>query len=288
MRTIFINGKFTAQRTTGVQRAAGRIVAALDRLLSSDAFAGGSRWVLLCPPDAVVPALRKIEVRTIGWPDSSLHIWEQILLPLAARGAMLVNLAGPAPLLKRRQVCTFHDAAVFDCPQAHTAAFGAWYRFLFRRIAGTAPRLLTVSGFSKGRLVARLGIEPTRVTVMHGSGDHMLPICADDATLPRLGLREGAYFVAVGSSNPMKNFRALLTAFASLPERCDARLVIIGAANDSVFAPDDQPVDTAGVVRAGSVSDRIICWTCGSRSSAKNMCSVRHKPMPSAPNFRAT
>ena len=27
---------------------------------------------------------------------------------------------------------------------------------------------------------------------------------------------------------------------------------------------------------------------CGRRSSAKNMCSVRHRPMPSAPNFRAT
>ena len=35
-------------------------------------------------------------------------------------------------------------------------------------------------------------------------------------------------------------------------------------------------------------STRIIFWTCGSRSSAKNMCSVRQSPMPSAPNFRAT
>ena len=31
----------------------------------------------------------------------------------------------------------------------------------------------------------------------------------------------------------------------------------------------------------------IIARTCGSRSSAMNMCSVRQRPMPSAPNSRA-
>ena len=35
---------------------------------------------------------------------------------------------------------------------------------------------------------------------------------------------------------------------------------------------------------AFSVSAMIICCTYGSRSFAKNMCSVRHSPMPSAPN----
>ena len=33
---------------------------------------------------------------------------------------------------------------------------------------------------------------------------------------------------------------------------------------------------------------RIMACMCGMRSSAKNMCSVRHRPMPSAPNSRAT
>ena len=39
--------------------------------------------------------------------------------------------------------------------------------------------------------------------------------------------------------------------------------------------------------RASVVLARIICCTMGSRSSAKNMCSVRQRPMPSAPNCRA-
>ena len=39
--------------------------------------------------------------------------------------------------------------------------------------------------------------------------------------------------------------------------------------------------------RAASVLDMIICRTARMRSGAKNMCSVRHRPMPSAPNLRA-
>jgi len=144
---------------------------------------------------------------------------------------------------------------VFDCPEAFTPAFGAWYRLVFRRVARRAHLLLTVSRFSKGRLTACLDIAPARVAVMHGSGDHMLSIRPDPTTLPRLGLQPQGYFVAVGSSNPTKNFRALLAAFAGLPARCDAQLVIVGGTNDAVFASEQRPVDGEHIVRAGAVSD---------------------------------
>lgn len=257
MKTIFINGKFTAQRTTGVQRTAGCIVAALDGLLGAEPVARAIRWVLLCPPNATAPVLRNIECRQVGRAAPSLHVWEQIMLPIAARGALLVNLAGSAPLLKRPQVCTFHDAAVFDFPQAHTAAFLAWYRFLMRRVGRTAPLLLTVSEFSRRRLVDRLGIASNRVAVLHGSGGHMLAVDAEAGAVERLGLRPGSYFVAVASANPVKNFATLLDAFARLPDRFDGRLVIIGGTNDKVFAGRDRGdrAEDARIVRVGTVSD---------------------------------
>ena len=40
----------------------------------------------------------------------------------------------------------------------------------------------------------------------------------------------------------------------------------------------------SAVRRSFSLSARIMARMCGMRSSAKNMCSVRHSPMPSAPN----
>jgi glycosyltransferase involved in cell wall biosynthesis len=83
----------------------------------------------------------------------------------------------------------------------------------------------------------------------------MAPVQADSATLTRLGLGGSRYFVAVGSANPVKNFRALLAAFAALPARCDVRLVVVGGTDDSVFSPDGQPSDSERVVRAGPVPD---------------------------------
>jgi glycosyltransferase involved in cell wall biosynthesis len=255
MRTIFINGKFTAQRTTGVQRAARGIVDALDRLLFTDASARAVRWILLCPPGAPVPTLRCIECRTTGRREPGLHAWEQFWLPWVARGQMLLNLAGSAPLLKRRQVCTFHDAAVFDVPEAHTWIFGVWYRFLFRIIGRRARLLLTVSAFSRDRLAARIGMAPDRMAIMQESGEHLLSIDADAGTLVRLGLRAGTYFIAVGSANPAKNFAALLKAFVDLPARFTGKLVIVGGIHRGVFAAGDWPVASDRIVQAGPVSD---------------------------------
>lgn len=255
MKTVFINGKFTAQRTTGVQRVAHCIVEALDALLLVDADARLIRWVLLCPPDATVPPLRHIECCVVGRRGAGLHAWEQGWLPQAARGSLLLNLTGSAPLLKRHQVFTFHDAAVFDVPEAHTWLFRTWYRFLFRRAGRIAPLVLTVSTFSRDRLVESIGVTPDRVAVLPESGEHLRAMPAAPGTLQRLGLRVGGYFVAVGSANPVKNFAALQAAFDGLPARCKARLVIVGGTHSGVFAAGGRTQAGARIVAAGTVTD---------------------------------
>src|SRR5690349_11020881 len=106
MTPLYINGKFAAQRTTGVQRVAAQLIAALDQQR------GLGRCVLLCPAGVPAPALRCIEVRSVGPAGMPLHAWEQWVLPRAARDGLLVNLAGAAPAFARRQVCMLHDAAV--------------------------------------------------------------------------------------------------------------------------------------------------------------------------------
>jgi len=107
--TVYLNGKFTAQKTTGVQRVARCLVEALDRGLArgSAGPAQALRWVLLCPPGGRLPELRHVEPRVIGSGRGGLHVWEQWTLPRAARDGLLVNLAGSAPAWAGRQVCTF-------------------------------------------------------------------------------------------------------------------------------------------------------------------------------------
>lgn len=245
--TVYVNGKFTAQRTTGVQRVAEQLVRALDARVAG-------RWVLLCPPGGHPPALRRIEVRSVGPAGLPATLWEQVVLPWAARDGVLLNLAGAGPALARRRVCMLHDAAVFDHPEAYTRRFVTWYRWLFRRVARQARALLTVSRFSRDRLALHLRVEASRFAILPNGADHLDAVEADGGVLDRLGLRGRRYVLAVGSDNPTKNHAALLTAFARLGDGHGLRLVMVGGGHSGVFAGRPR-VDPQGVVRAGEVDD---------------------------------
>jgi glycosyltransferase involved in cell wall biosynthesis len=262
MPTLFINGKFIRQQTTGVQRAAGQWLYALDHALHEDAREGrldpAVDWVLLVPAgEGPLPRLNHIRTRAAGPVGLPLVLWEQFVLPVAAWGGVLLNLAGSAPVLLRNQVCTFHDAAVFDCPQAYSRPFRWWYRFLFRHLAVRARLLLTVSRFSQQRLLLCLprGCRPLRV-VPNGGG-HFEPVLADDAVLSQFGLRSGGFVLVVGSANPNKNVARVVEAFHRLPPHPTRRLVLVGVPDNRVFSGHVHPGTAPGgdVVRAGAVPD---------------------------------
>lgn len=250
MSTTYINGKFLAQRMTGVQRAASCLVTALDHLLPR-----GADWVLLCPAGVTPPVLRNIQVREVGWAGRSLIAWEQVALPLAARHGRLVSLAGSAPLLARRGTTLIHDAAVFDRPEAYTPLFRRWYRFLFRRMARRGAGLLTVSAFSRTQLARALAVDAGRIGVVPEGSDHLAAIPVDERVLQRHGLESAPFLLAVASANPTKNLPALVTAFGQRDGADGLRLVIAGGSNERVFAGSDAAGDPAGVVRTGPVTD---------------------------------
>lgn len=255
MSTLFINGKFLAQPVTGVQRYAIHILKTMDALIADGRWTAAQPIILLAPDrrEIPTPAYRYLQVRKI--PAGNLHAWEQISLPLAASGSILLNLAGSAPLLKVGQICTFHDTAVFDFPGAYSPAFSRWYRLLFSVQGKLSRRLLTVSEFSKSRLCKHLGVRPEKVGVVSGAADHMRAQAGDDGVLGKLGVLAGKYLLAVGSANPTKNFARLIEAFAGVPD-VDARLVVVGGSNSAVFAGTaDTARDDPRIVRAGRLTD---------------------------------
>jgi len=242
---IYINGKFAAQDTSGVQRVATRLVLALDEQVQS------GQCVLLCPPTAAPPRMRNIEVRPLGGRQLPLTVWEQIVLPWTARQGLLLNLSGSAPAFSRRHVTFMHDAAVFDYPDAYTRTFTDWYRFLYRRLATTASSLITVSTFSRDRLAVSLGIPTSHFSVIPNGSDH-LDARPDELVLDRFGLRDTPFLLVVGSSNRNKNVEALVAAHGMLKQ--PPRLVIVGGRYDRVFAKvriAAQP----NVVRTGRLDD---------------------------------
>lgn len=256
--TIFINGKFLAQSLTGVQRYAIELLQAFDELLADGTETLPGIFVLLVPTLRIqqLPTLRRIQIREI--PSCNLHLWEQVRLPWAARGNLLINLAGSAPLIKIGQISTFHDTAVFDAPTSFSPSFVRWYRLLFKVQGRLSSRILTVSQFSKERLVNNLDIDPNKINVVHCGADHMSYRCADNSILSKLDVASGRYFLAVGSANPNKNFGRLIQAFVGL-EDPEVRLVVVGGSNTTVFADvSDAAREDPRIVRAGRLSDEEI------------------------------
>lgn len=253
MRTLFINGKFAAQRMTGVQRLAASLIQALDHLLLETGNI--DRWILVCPPGAKPPALKRVEIRFVGTMPGGLHAWEQFFLPAYTLGRPLLNLAGPAPLLKRRQVCMIPDAAVFDHPQAYTSAYGIWYRLLFRTISHSAQLVLTISEFSRQRLIQALGSHARRLQLVYCAATHMMSVTPEPTILNRFALKGVKYLLAVGSMNPTKNLPALVSAFRATTVP-DVRLVLVGGTNSAVFAGESlEATGDPRVITTGAISD---------------------------------
>jgi glycosyltransferase involved in cell wall biosynthesis len=251
---VYVNGKFCAQRTTGVQRYARCALEAIDARLA--VHQDGRRWTLLLPPGAAAPALRAVRVQCVPWNGpGGLHGWEQAALPRAARSGLLLNLAGSAPAWGAASLCVMHDAAPFDQPQAYTRVFATWYRWLFRHLARRpATRLLTVSDFSRERLAAALSVPSQRFTVAPGGAQHLDAVTADASALRSHGLDGQRFVLAVASRNPTKNLARLAQAWP-LVGRTDAKLALVGGANVRVFGGDAAAPTAAGWVDVGPLDD---------------------------------
>ncbi len=244
--SIAINGRYLTQGMTGVQRFATEIVAA------ADALAARGEWPVarvLHPPGARDSGLRSFRAEAVG--RRSGQAWEQIDLPRALRGDVLVNLGNTAPLLLgARQAVVIHDAGAFDTPESYSFAFRSWYRFLQKRLARSGAMILTVSEFSRARIRAALGVDAGVVTE---GGEHVLRAPAEASILARHGLEPARFALVVGNPAAHKNLAAL-TAAAETLGRHGLTLAVAGAADPAVFrAGGGVAADSAKLL--GRVSD---------------------------------
>lgn len=245
-----INGKFTSQPVTGVQRVAYELTRAMQMRV-----APGDEPEVFVPGNAIEPGALLKRQRRFPWLHGTL--WEQITLPIAARGITLLSLCNTNPLFKHDQVVMVHDMAVYDVPQGFSRKFRLWYRICFGLLPHTRPIVLTVSSFSKSRICHHLKIDESRVKVVMPGADHLDRIVADPAVLQRLDLKKDAYCVIVGSLDPRKNLRGALDAIARLEHLNEVKFVIVGQKNPRIFSSAglEHLMHSRQAVWAGFVSD---------------------------------
>ncbi|WP_020619922.1 glycosyltransferase family 4 protein [Paenibacillus daejeonensis] len=257
---IMINGRFLTQSVTGVQRVAMEAVRMLDEMLESGEIDRRQyRFEMLVPPGKRQEVeLRHIPVREAG--RMSGHLWEQLELPRLTRGKLLVNLCGPAPLAKRQQIVTIHDAAIFANRENFSLVFRSWYRLMFTGFRIASRKVITVSHFSKSEIQRYCGIGERKIAVHHLGVDHMAKTIADHAILAKHGLTPGNYVLAVSSRSPNKNFDAIVKAIRHLGNTA-YDCVIVGGANAQVFGQAEVSGvngETGGHARAEQVPRPVV------------------------------
>jgi len=204
---------------------------------------GGSALLPLIAPE-------EHRVRVHLLPSRNPILWEQVLLPLAARrdqvdllhatsnvGAVAGRLSGSRPL-----VLTLFDVIDLLRPRLHHPGLypstvrgrlgQAYRREVLPRAARRADRVITCSEASKNDIVSHLGVEPDRVVVVPLAPDPLFGGSAGSVgrgALQQLGL-SGPFIMALAALDPRKNLGVLLEAFRELRARgCrDYRLVLVG------------------------------------------------------------
>jgi hypothetical protein len=90
------------------------------------------------------------------------HLWEQFALPMRAGGRLLWSPSATGPLAYSRQVVTVHDVAFLDVPECFSAAFRHLYAKVTPALMRRVAKVVTVSEFSRRRIVERTAVDPTK------------------------------------------------------------------------------------------------------------------------------
>ena len=231
-----VNGRYLLQRMTGVQRYAREIVARLGEKVEVIAPRGTCKGV-------------------------RGHLWEQAVLPCRMGRSLLWSPSATGPLAVSRQVVTVHDCAFFEQSHCFSRAFAAWYQYLVPRLVRSVRRTITVSEFSRQRIVELCRVSPDRVVAIHSGVDpRFRPQSEDEIAIARSKLSLPArYVLCVGSLEPRKNLARLLQAWQRVQHRVDGlSLVLAGAKGGRVFGDAGLTELGTAVHAVGYVSDELL------------------------------
>ena len=192
------------------------------------------------------------------------HAWEQFSLPFQLHGRLLWSPSNTGPLSVEKQVVSIMDLSPLDHPEWSSRQFSAWYQFLLPRLINRVRAVLTISEFSKQRILHYCPKAESKVHVTLLAADaRFQPAVATDIAqaVLQLGLPSPHYVVALGSLEPRKNLKTLLQAWqqvqAKLPD--DVWLVLAGAKGKALVFGEQSFVDLPPrVFLTGHVPDALL------------------------------
>jgi glycosyltransferase involved in cell wall biosynthesis len=179
------------------------------------------------------------------------HLWEQALLPVAARRARVIYCpANLAPAASRRTVVVINDLAALRHPEWYSHAFASYQRRILPLLARRARRVIVPSEFAQRELIEELGVSPQRIMVVPHGVDGRFSPAADAERVRRAYGLDRPYVLVVGTRIARKNLASLRGAGRRLRE-LGVELVSVGSVR-----PWAQPGELPPLRALGYVPDR--------------------------------
>ena len=247
---IYFNGKFYSGSLNGVHRVADRLIRECDRELAR--LPEESRppaYLMTSGKASWVPDLQLIQRRDFTRTD---QVWEQFVLPIAARDGVLVNLANLAPIAHRKKITMIHDAQFLFTDCGYPAKQRLGYRWLTPMLGRSSKAMLTVSEFSRRMLHQFSVTDENHTFVIANGADHILEAREDHSLREKLELPRESYTVMFGSPKGYKNNATPFAAFAS-DALAPTKLAVIGPGREELERAGLTPPD--GTIFAGRPDD---------------------------------
>ena len=172
-----------------------------------------------------------VEVKCPTYP-----LWEQVALPLAVQRIKpdLLHCTGNTGPVRcsAPMVLTLHDIIFLEKRQSASKSLYqnmGWYyrRLVVPRILPGCRKIITVSRFERGRIKEALQLPDEKVvTVYNGYGSHFRPV-EDSQRITKKYLPDDAYLFFLGNTDPKKNTRGVLRAYACYMEASPAPLPLL-------------------------------------------------------------
>ena len=253
------------RRRTGNERYAADLASALAARPDVDLLAyvdRGARWpATSAAPTSAAPPLRELR---FPWPQVRIAVE----LPYRAwrDGADLLHVQYVRPPYSRTPVATaIHDLSFEDLPDAFPGPMRMRLRLTVRHAVRRSAVILVLSRFTRDRLVARYGVDPSRVHVAPPGVSSVWsgPLAPGAAEALRALVLPPTFVLAVGGLHPRKNMPRLIRAVAEARRRGagDLSLVLAGADGWRIGEVDAAIAEADGgawVRRLGYVSDEVL------------------------------
>lgn len=125
-------------------------------------------------------------------------------------------------------VFTIHDLTHIDCPESSRPHFHLYYATVMKRACHLAARILTVSHFTRERIIAWSGVSPEKVVTAGNGVDSAFRPEGDPCGLPF------PYLLSVSNRKPHKNEFRIVEAFAKANLDAMIHLVFSGQPTDKL------------------------------------------------------